>query len=57
MAYLEFNYYSKALGRRTVVNVILPETPKREPGIGRGEINEYKTLYLFHGLSQKEERL
>lgn len=52
MAYLEFNYYSKALARRTVVNVILPEAGKWEEGVGKGEKSEYKTLYLFHGLTQ-----
>ncbi|MBR5586891.1 MAG: esterase family protein [Clostridia bacterium] len=52
MAFLEFNYYSKALSKRTVVNIILPEAKKTQPGIGLGDKEGYKTLYLFHGLSQ-----
>ncbi len=52
MAFLEFNYYSKALAKRVTVNVILPEVNKKVEGIGLGDVAEYKTLYLFHGLSQ-----
>ena len=51
MAYLEFNYYSKALKKRTKVNVILPEVSKKAEGSGIGDTGEYKTLYLLHGLS------
>lgn len=50
MATLEFQYYSKALQRVTIVNVILPEINKREPGVGNPG-TPYKTLYLLHGLS------
>ena len=51
MAFLEFNYYSKALSKRITLNVILPEVGKMKDGVGIGDINDYKTLYLFHGLS------
>ncbi len=51
MAFLEFNYYSKALTKRVTVNVLLPEVGKKEEGIGIGDKDAYKTLYLFHGLS------
>ncbi len=51
MAFLEFNYYSKALSRRVSVNVLLPEVNKKAEGIGIGNKAGYKTLYLFHGLS------
>ena len=51
MAYFDFNYYSMALRKRVCVNVILPEMGKKEPGVGIGDKGEYKTLYLFHGLS------
>ena len=52
MAFLEFNYYSKALTKHITVNVILPEANKKLEGIGLGDRESYKTLYLFHGLSQ-----
>lgn len=52
MAFLEFNYYSKALAKRVTVNVLLPEINKKEEGVGIGNNREYKTLYLFHGLTQ-----
>ena len=51
MAYFDFNYYSMALTKRVCVNVLLPEMGKKEPGVGIGDKGEYKTLYLFHGLS------
>ncbi len=51
MAFLEFNYYSKALTKRITVNVLLPEVNKSCEGVGIGDIKEYKTLYLYHGLS------
>jgi len=51
MALLNINYYSKALKKRTPVNVILPEKAKTEKGAGIPEVESYKTLYLLHGLS------
>ena len=50
MALLELNYYSEALQSHTVVNVILPECPRKGPGIGMIPAGNYKTLYLLHGL-------
>ena len=51
MAFLEFNYYSKALKKRVILNIILPEVGKTAEGIGIGNTGTYKTLYLLHGLS------
>ena len=47
MAFLELNYRSEALAKQVTVNVLLPELQYDE----KGEYKEYKTLYLFHGLS------
>ena len=49
-AFLEFNYFSKALKTPTTVNVLLPEIEKKEEGAGAPE-GEFSTLYLFHGMS------
>jgi len=51
MAFFEINYYSKALNCSVPVSVILPEIPKLEFGVGAPNVESYKTLYLFHGLS------
>lgn len=51
MAFLEMNYYSKALHKCIVLNVILPETAKRDSGVGAPNVESYKTLYLYHGRS------
>lgn len=51
MALLEMNYYSEALKCVVPVSVILPEIPKNNPGAGAPDVESYKTLYLFHGLS------
>ncbi len=51
MSFIEFNYYSKALRKRIMVNVVLPEVGKRDDGVGLGDIKDYKTIYLFHGLT------
>ena len=50
MALLELNYYSEALQSYTVVNVILPECPRKGPGVGMIPAGTYRTLYLLHGL-------
>lgn len=47
MAFLELHYKSQALRMNVAVNVILPE-PSR---LFKEEALPYKTLYLFHGLS------
>ena len=51
MAFLEMRYYSEALHRRIAFNVLLPEMPKKDKGAGLPNVESYKTLYLFHGLS------
>lgn len=50
MAFLQLNYYSKALKMNVPVNVILPERSSNEPGTGAPDVEIYKTLYLFHGM-------
>ena len=50
MAVFTFQYYSKALNCQTALNVILPEVPKYDEGVGNPG-TPYKTLYLLHGLS------
>jgi len=50
MAFLEMHYQSMALQRQVVLNVLLPEIPKKAPGVGAPG-GSYKTLYLLHGLS------
>ena len=52
MAFLELNYFSKALNQTVSVNVILPEKEKQSPEAGAPDAEHYKTLYLFHGLSR-----
>ena len=51
MALFEMNYYSKALRCSVPVTVILPEKEKTAPDAGLPEVESYKTLYLFHGLT------
>ena len=36
MAFLEFNYYSNALLKRVMVNVLLPEANKKSESVGIG---------------------
>lgn len=50
MAFLEMHYKSKALMKSVTMNVILPEQKKQAPSAG-APVEEYKTLYLLHGLS------
>ena len=52
LAFFEMHYYSEALRCRVVLNVLLPEIPKKDDGTGLPKNETYKTLYLFHGLSQ-----
>ena len=49
MAFLEFNFYSKALKTNTVVSVILPEKGRDLDGVGIMSDKPYKTIYLLHG--------
>ncbi len=51
LAFFEMHYYSEALRRRITLNVLLPEIPKKDKGAGLPDVESYKTLYLFHGLS------
>ncbi len=51
MAFLQLNYFSKALKMNVAVNVILPERANKESGVGAPDVESYKTLYLFHGNS------
>ena len=51
MAFLELHYHSDALRIGVTVNVILPEKAKTVIGIKADGGETYKTLYLFHGLS------
>ena len=51
MAFLELHYHSDALRIGVTVNVILPEKAKTLIGMNADGGETYKTLYLFHGLS------
>ena len=51
MAFLELHYHSDALRIGVTVNVILPEKAKTLIGMNADGADTYKTLYLFHGLS------
>ena len=50
MAFFEFRYYSQAIRTNVTVNVILPETDKKEKDGGTA-LKSYKTLWLLHGLN------
>ena len=52
MTFLELNYRSKALGKTVPVNILLPEPEYPDAEAVSPEARTYKTLYLFHGLSQ-----
>ena len=51
MAFLELHYRSDALRQGVTVNVLLPEAAKNTIGMDCDGSETYKTLYLFHGLS------
>ncbi len=51
MAFCELRFHSDALGRAVSVNVILPESAKTLIGMNTDADDNYKTLYLLHGLS------
>lgn len=51
MAFFEMKYHSDALGIGVSVNVILPEKAKTLIGMTAKGEGTYKTLYLYHGLS------
>lgn len=51
MALVNLNYYSMALKTPVDVNVLLPEIKKADEGVGLPPVEEYKTVWLFHGMS------
>ena len=51
MAFFEMKYHSDALKIGVSVNVILPESAKTLIGMSSEANAKFKTLYLFHGLS------
>ncbi len=51
MAFLQMQYHSDALKVQVSVNVILPEHADTMIGMDAKGESTYKTLYLFHGLS------
>ncbi len=51
MAFFEMKYYSEALGMGVSVNVILPENTSTMIGMETKSEKNFKTVYLFHGLS------
>ena len=51
MAFFQMNYHSDVLGMGVSVNVILPESAKTMIGMRADGGQQYKTLYLLHGLS------
>ena len=56
MAYIQLHVYSKALGIQTEVGVIMPQRETTgEIGIGNAaNAEQYRTLYLLHGLSDDQ---
>jgi len=51
MAFFEMKYYSDALGTGVSVNVVLPENATSMIGMEAKSGKTFKTVYLFHGLS------
>ncbi len=51
MAFLTLNFHSDALGMASEVAVILPQSATTQIGMGGSRTEEFKTLYLLHGLS------
>ena len=51
MAFFQMNYHSDALGIGVSVNVIIPEKAKSLIGMRADGADTYKTIYLYHGLS------
>lgn len=51
MAYFQMQYHSDALMMQVSVNVILPERATTMIGMAANGEDSFKTLYLFHGLS------
>ena len=52
MAFLDFHFFSEALGLSCAAHVLIPQPTIKEIGLGRAPAREkYPTLYLLHGLS------
>ncbi len=52
MAFLDFHFFSEALGLTCAAHVLIPQTTTRQIGLTGGARREkYPTLYLLHGLS------
>ncbi len=51
MALLHMNFHSDALGMAVSVDVILPQAPATQIGLGGKRESVFPTLYLLHGLS------
>ncbi len=52
MAFVDFHFFSEALGLTCAAHVLLPQPSIRQIGMAGGEVREkYPTLYLLHGLS------
>ena len=54
MAFIELHYHSDALKTAVTVNVLIPEKAKTLIGMDGKETENYKTLYLLHGLSDDQ---
>src|SRR5438105_6350898 len=52
MSFLDFQFFSEALGLTCAAHVILPQATTQQIGMAGGRTREkYPTLYLLHGLS------
>jgi len=52
MSFLDFHFFSEALGLTCSAHIILPQATKAQIGMAGGRTREsYPTLYLLHGLS------
>lgn len=52
MAFLDFHFFSEALGLTCAAHVILPQATTQQIGMASGKTRKkYPTLYLLHGLS------
>ena len=52
MAFVDFHFFSEALGLTCAAHVILPQPTTQQIGMVSGKARaKYPTLYLLHGLS------
>lgn len=52
MAFLDFHFFSEALGQTCAAYVLLPQESPRQIGLATGHVRaKFPTLYLLHGLS------